>query len=136
MVRVFSLMSIDFVDAPYTLPLPLMWSIVEEQLAIVAANLPILRHVLAAILPHSWMGSSRRKSTGLVPYQSSHQNQKYSLTRMDAGKNKTSVSSTKVGHLQSSSGRRWSDDERSEVHLAANAAPPDGIQVSREFRVS
>ncbi|KAL4877433.1 hypothetical protein BJY04DRAFT_222181 [Aspergillus karnatakaensis] len=52
-VRVFSIISIDFANATFTLPMPLMWSIVEEQLAVVAANLPILRHVFATILPHS-----------------------------------------------------------------------------------
>ncbi|KAL4871487.1 hypothetical protein BDV12DRAFT_194253 [Aspergillus spectabilis] len=66
MVRVFSLISIDFADAAYSFPMPLLWSIIEEQLSIVAANLPILRHVFATILPHSWMGSSRRKATSLA----------------------------------------------------------------------
>jgi hypothetical protein len=53
MVRVFNPISIDFTDATYNLPMPLMWSIIEGQLAIVAANLPILLHVFATILPHS-----------------------------------------------------------------------------------
>lgn len=127
MVRVFSLMSIDFEDAPWTLPLPLMWSIVEEQLAIVAANLPILRHVLAAILPEGWMGSSRRKATGSGRFPSSGQQQKYHMDRL----NKSGGSSARVRAVQGG----WSDDERSETNLAIHGAPPDGIHVARGFEV-
>ncbi|RJE25025.1 hypothetical protein PHISCL_02618 [Aspergillus sclerotialis] len=47
MLRVVSLMKIDFNDATYTLPIPLMWSIVQGQLAIVAANIPLLRRVFS-----------------------------------------------------------------------------------------
>ncbi|KAL4793036.1 hypothetical protein BDV19DRAFT_367248 [Aspergillus venezuelensis] len=136
MVRVFSLINIDFADATYTLPMPLMWSIVEEQLAIVAANLPILRHVFATILPHGWMGSSRRRGTGSEGrYQSSGNQQKYSLTRMDKGVNKSDISSPRVKPVgnQTSS---YTDDDRSETGLAVNGALPSGIQVSKDFRVN
>ncbi|KAL2810034.1 hypothetical protein BJX63DRAFT_423398 [Aspergillus granulosus] len=137
MVRVFSLISIDFADATYTLPEPLMWSIVEEQLAVVAANLPILRHVFATILPQSWLGSSRRKATGSTgAYVGSGQQQKFGLTRMDGGVNKSVVSSTKVRQVQSKVASNWSDDGRSETNLAVSGAPPDGIQISRDFRVT
>ncbi|KAL4888788.1 hypothetical protein BDV59DRAFT_210917 [Aspergillus ambiguus] len=136
MVRVFSLMSIDFQDAPWTLPLPLMWSIVEEQLAIVAANLPILRHVFTSILPEGWLGSSRRRVTDSAKFQSSEQQRQYSLTRMDVGTNKSGVSSARGKTLHGSSLLRWSDDERSETNLAMHGAPPDGIHVAREFEVN
>ncbi|OBT54914.1 hypothetical protein VE04_04924 [Pseudogymnoascus sp. 24MN13] len=63
-IRVMSLLSIDFNDVTSTLPMPLMWSIVEQQLAIVCANLPLLRHVFAAVLPTRWLGSSRHKTGG------------------------------------------------------------------------
>ncbi|KAL4928002.1 uncharacterized protein BDV17DRAFT_292022 [Aspergillus undulatus] len=83
MARVFSLISIDFADATYTLPMPLMWSIVKEQLAIVAANLPVLRHVFATNLPRNWMGSSRRKPTESdARYQSSADPPAGTLPRM------------------------------------------------------
>lgn len=126
MVRVFSLMSIDFEDAPWTLPLPLMWSIIEEQLAIVAANLPILRHVLAFILPNGWMGSSRRKASGSGKFPSSG-NQRYKMDHL----NKGGTSSARVRALHGA----WSDDERSEISLAAHGAPPDGIHVARAFDI-
>ncbi|KAL4919246.1 hypothetical protein BDW62DRAFT_47106 [Aspergillus aurantiobrunneus] len=136
MVRVFSLMRIDFQDAPWTLPLPLMWSIVEEELAVVAANLPIMRHVFATILPNGWIGSSRRKATDSEEHQSSGHQQKYSLTRMDIGISKSAISSPQVRPIHSSPPSRWSDDGRSETNLAEHGAPLDGIHVAREFEVN
>ncbi|KAL4937822.1 hypothetical protein BDV06DRAFT_202191 [Aspergillus oleicola] len=136
MVRVFSLISIDFEDATYTLPMPLMWSIVEEQLAIVAANLPILRHVFATILPRSWMGSSRRKVTSSEGrYQSRDHQQKYSLTRMDQGINKSDISSPKIKPFANQTSW-YSDDDRSEINLAMNGAMPGRIRVARDLQVN
>ncbi|KAL3478514.1 hypothetical protein BJX99DRAFT_269193 [Aspergillus californicus] len=135
MVRVFTLLSIDFTDATYTLPMSLIWIIVEEELAIVAANLPTLRPPFTMILPRGWMGSSRRKDRTSGRDERSGQQHKYSLTRMDGGENKSIVSSS--ARLTTRPGRsEWSDDGRSETNLALGAVPPDGIKIYTQFRVN
>ncbi|KAF9241048.1 hypothetical protein CBS147339_4328 [Penicillium roqueforti] len=138
MVRVDSLMRIDFNDLTYTLPIPLMWSIIEQQLALVAANLPLLRSVFSAVLPGSWLGSSARR-TGTPsgePSAKKRSAQEYSLTRMDAGTNRSEVTADSHKHANHNSQTRWSDDdEQSDTELAANAMPPDGIQIWKAFRV-
>ncbi|KAJ5653790.1 hypothetical protein N7490_000793 [Penicillium lividum] len=137
MVRVVSLMHVNFNDVTYTLPIPLMWSIVEEQLAIVAANLPLLHRVFSSMLPGNWLGSSSdgmgAPSGEINSKKRSKQN--YSLTRMDVGANRSVITS----HNTNSPNRnhtRWSDDDgQSDTELAANGMPPDGIQIWKVFRV-
>ena len=140
MVRVVSLMHINFADVTHTLPLPLMWSIVEEQLAIVAGNLPLLRRVFSAVLPASWLGSSRRGTGQNSKWLGDKQrSQNYSLTRMDAGvSNSKIVSERAKSKGLSTQTTRWSEDGidgRSETELASNGAVPDGIQMWKDFRI-
>ena len=138
MVRVDSLMRIDFNDLTYTLPIPLMWSIVEQQLALIAANLPLLRSVFSAVLPGSWLGSSAR-GTGTPsgePCAKKRSALEYSLTRMDAGTNRSEITADSHKPANQNFQTRWiDDDEQSDTELATNAMPPDGIQIWKDFRV-
>ncbi|KAJ5291235.1 hypothetical protein N7478_000486 [Penicillium angulare] len=139
MVRVVSLMRINFADVTYTLPIPLMWSIVEEQLAIVAANVPLLRPVFSAITPSRWLGSSDRGTGPSYDFglrKGSSKN--YPLTRMDQGVNKIEVTSHQSKGSRQVTTPRWSDDGvdgRSDTGLTLNGAPPDGIHMWQDFRV-
>ncbi|KAJ6103039.1 hypothetical protein N7486_005466 [Penicillium sp. IBT 16267x] len=140
MIRVVSLMRINFADVTYSLPLPLMWSIVEEQLAIIASNLPLLRRVFSAIFPGSWIGSSNDESGWSkrhTPRRKSLPNQ-FAMTRMDVGVNDSQVTSGHSKHGSTAKETRWSDDGldgQSDTDLATNGAPPGGIHMSKEFRV-
>ncbi|KAJ5143706.1 uncharacterized protein N7515_002493 [Penicillium bovifimosum] len=132
MVRVVSLMHVDFNDVTWTLPIPLMWSIIEQQLAIVAANLPLLRRVFSAVIPGSWLGSSGRgTATHTGEFSAKKRSvREYSLTRMDMGSNKSKITSpTRSQKSQNLTVRsRWSDDDgHSVIELAPNEVPPDGI---------
>jgi hypothetical protein len=63
-----SLLTLDFADVTYSLPLPLMWSIIEPELGLVCANLPILPPIWAPYVPPSPSLSStcrRAKITAL-----------------------------------------------------------------------
>ncbi|KAJ5963706.1 uncharacterized protein N7479_003582 [Penicillium vulpinum] len=138
MVRVVSLMNVDFNDLTYTLPIPLMWSMLEQQLAIVAANLPLLRRVFSNVLPRSWLGSSAY-GTGTPSGELSGKKPSargYSLTRMDAGANRSEITSESPKAAASNPQTRWSDDDgQSDTELTVNAMPPDGIQMWKDFRV-
>ncbi|KAL1857598.1 hypothetical protein Daus18300_010238 [Diaporthe australafricana] len=61
-VRLQSLMVISFEDPTYTLPMGLLWTVLEPELAIINANLPLMRRFFAKIIP-KMMSFSRSKST-------------------------------------------------------------------------
>jgi hypothetical protein len=61
-IRMISLGQINFQDITYSLIKPLLWSMVEVQLAIVVMNLPLLPPMMARILPFIRLGAS--KNTG------------------------------------------------------------------------
>lgn len=138
MVRVVSLMRIDFNDVTYTLPIPLMWSIVEQQLAVVAANMPLLRRVFTAVVPGSWLASFSRDTgtpSGVLSGKK-QSGQEYSLTRMDGGANKSEITSKTTKSPRPNVHSRWSEDEgQSDTELAGHGMPPDGIQMWKDFRV-
>ena len=139
-IRIMSLLSIDFNDVTSTLLIPLMWSIVEQQLAIVCANLPLLRHVFAAVLPTRWLGSSQHKTgSGFAGIQlNDGSQQKYGLTLGNIV-NKSEISSGVArARARPVSPMRWSEDNswgHSDTELAGRGVPPGGIHVSKEVQV-
>lgn len=139
-IRVMSLLGIDFNDVTSTLPIPLMRSIVEQQLAIVCANLPLLRHVFAAVLPTRWLGSSRHKTgSGFAAIQVNDGSQKkYGLT-LGSIVNKSDIySGVARDRARPVSPMRWNEDNswgHSDTELTGRGAPPGGIHVSKEVQV-
>ncbi|KAK7701732.1 hypothetical protein SLS64_010180 [Diaporthe eres] len=61
-VRLKSLMIISFEDPTWTLPMGLLWTVLEPELAIINANLPLMRRFFAKIIP-KMLSFSRSKST-------------------------------------------------------------------------
>ncbi|KAG6354943.1 hypothetical protein INS49_004024 [Diaporthe citri] len=61
-VRLKSLTTISFEDPTWTLPMGLLWTVLEPELAIINANLPLMRRFFAKIIP-KMMSFSRSKST-------------------------------------------------------------------------
>lgn len=55
-------MIISFEDPTWTLPMGLLWTVLEPELAIINANLPLMRRFFAKIIP-KMMSFSRSKST-------------------------------------------------------------------------
>lgn len=48
-IRIFSLMDISFTDPTYTLPMGLLWTVLEPELAIIIANASFIRSFLRAV---------------------------------------------------------------------------------------
>ncbi|KAI1101969.1 hypothetical protein F4804DRAFT_314559 [Jackrogersella minutella] len=53
-IRLLSLMDISFTDPTWTLPMGLLWTVLEPELAILVANFPFMRPYLSKILPKKW----------------------------------------------------------------------------------
>lgn len=143
MVRVASLQKIVFDDLSFTLPLPMIWTFLEMDLAVIACNIPLLRPVASFLLPGTWMGSSNDKSNS-CPYGTSNaisndrsrrpNNSPYSQTFVDGGQPENRLSTNQ----RTMFGNRRSDEEadgHSGIELTRHAAPVDGIQVNIDFRV-
>ncbi|KAL4922632.1 hypothetical protein BDW62DRAFT_196636 [Aspergillus aurantiobrunneus] len=133
--RVFGLIKIDFMDMTSTGALPLVWTVLEMNLSVIAANLPVLRHVFAAILPRGWMGSSRRDAADSEGHYHRSDAQRYNSSRVEYRMDKLGAASIKASAIKQSFKSKWRDEDRSDTTLADNGAPPGGIQVSRDFRV-
>lgn len=54
-------MSISFTDPLWTLPMGLLWTVLEPELVIINANLPFLRRYLVQIIPRAFMSTPRSK---------------------------------------------------------------------------
>ncbi|OTA93660.1 hypothetical protein M434DRAFT_64332, partial [Hypoxylon sp. CO27-5] len=50
-IRLKSLMDISFTDPTWTLPMGLLWTVLEPELAILGANFPFMRSYLSKLLP-------------------------------------------------------------------------------------
>lgn len=48
-IRIFSLMDISFTDPTFTLPMGLLWTVLEPELAIIIANASFIRSFLRAV---------------------------------------------------------------------------------------
>lgn len=149
-VRVTSLTKIDYSDVSYTLPIPQLWTFLEIQLALIAANIPLLRPVASAILPSSWMGSSNHDEsthkrswfTGRGALATTRTNANSS--RKDTIENKSGIRTFMRGHKKKKDASvnmwtNWTNNEdgdgRSDVELATNAMDPSGIQVKTDFKI-
>ncbi|PYH91301.1 hypothetical protein BO71DRAFT_401470 [Aspergillus ellipticus CBS 707.79] len=132
MVRIVSLTHIDFGDATYTLPLPLMWSIVEEQVAIVCANLPLLRHTFGGILPARWFDTLRRQTSESSSRTRSPDDSKQGngLSWMSHGVVSANFLFRGMVFERKPTPSWWSHEaSQSDLELAEHGAPPDGIKV-------
>lgn len=144
-VRLVSLIHIDFTDATYTLTEPLMWTIIEQELALTTANLPLLRHIFAHILPRGWLASSRRKYNYNTNCQyrmndSSRRREgdnlhNYNLRPMNPGVHQSDMSSSAPLKKNGMGATVGSVADDSDTELAAHGAPLDGIHVLREFQL-
>lgn len=148
-VRVTSLTDIDYNDVSYTLPIPQLWTFLEIQLALIAANIPLLRPIASVIVPSSWMGSSNHDEstnkrswfTGRGGISTSRTKANYSLT--DPIESKSAIRTFVRGHKKKDAGgNMWSNwtnneetDGHSDVELATHAMAPDGIQVKTDFKI-
>ncbi|PWY88277.1 hypothetical protein BO70DRAFT_259365, partial [Aspergillus heteromorphus CBS 117.55] len=53
-VRLFSLIAIDFTDVTYSAQMGIMWSVLEPELAVICANMPLLKTFLSRMLPKAF----------------------------------------------------------------------------------
>ncbi|KAF2087760.1 hypothetical protein K490DRAFT_65599 [Saccharata proteae CBS 121410] len=62
-IRIESLLAISFTDPTWTLPSGLMWTVLEPELGIINANLPVIRPLLVSLFPRIFGSTRERRST-------------------------------------------------------------------------
>lgn len=63
-VRIKSLTDISFTDPTYTLPMGLLWTVLEPELAIINANLPLMRRLFVKFAPKLFSFTRTKRSMG------------------------------------------------------------------------
>ncbi|KAJ5639974.1 uncharacterized protein N7484_007836 [Penicillium longicatenatum] len=136
-IRLISIYKLDFEDPTFTLLDPIMWTVLEPQLAIICANMPFFKTIIAAIAPS--LGSTADRKYGRSSERTfdrlgqSATNGNYSMDPLD-----TKTHTVKVGNDFDSTEminvevKSVNSDE--EQRLASNAGPY-GISVVQKFDV-
>ncbi|KAL4767914.1 hypothetical protein BDW60DRAFT_211519 [Aspergillus nidulans var. acristatus] len=137
-ISIVRLMAIDF-DSTYRLPMGVLWTVLEPQLAIICANMSVLKPILPQMFPRLF-DSSHQKSYGVSDRQAFERLDKrgYSLGKVSRNQLDTHVSgsgglkeryTTTLRSIDEES--RCSDQQR----LRDHAQQPSGINIVQNFDV-
>ncbi|KAJ5684618.1 uncharacterized protein N7477_000963 [Penicillium maclennaniae] len=137
-IRLISIYKLNFEDPTYTMLDPIMWTVLEPQLAIICANMPFFKTIIAAFAPAMGSSSDRKYGAGVssgrtfdrLGYSANHET--YNMDPLD-----TKTHTVNVGHDFGSSKTANADVESvssDEQRLAAHAGPY-GISVIQKFDV-
>lgn len=97
-IRLKSLMEIDFENITKSVQMGVMWTIIEPELAIICANMPLLKTILARMMPGLF--STPRKNYGVSDpqtferLQEQQSGQIYPMNRFDHDAVHTNISTT------------------------------------------
>ncbi|KAJ6131223.1 hypothetical protein N7523_001683 [Penicillium sp. IBT 18751x] len=137
-IRLISIYKLDFEDPTYTMLDPIMWTVLEPQLAIICANMPFFKTIIAAFAPAMGSSSDRKYGPGVssgrtfdrLGYSANHET--YNMDPLD-----TKTHTVNVGHDFDSSKTANADIESvsSDEQRLASHAGPYGISVIQKFDV-
>ncbi|KAJ5812170.1 hypothetical protein N7474_008471 [Penicillium riverlandense] len=148
-IRLKSLMEIDFTDITYSVQMGVMWTVIEPELAIICSNMPLLKTVLSRMAP-GLFSASRTKYGVSDPQtferlQDQQSSNIYPMNQMDHEAVRTHISSKNINESQrdlygEGDGPLVPSDGSIEdlgpngkhVH---NGSPPGGINVTQNFVV-
>ncbi|KAL4806820.1 hypothetical protein BDV18DRAFT_159989 [Aspergillus unguis] len=133
-IRLVALMAIDFNDITSSVQMGVCWTVLEPELAIICANMPLMRPILSRIFPGVF--STRQKTYGASDPQAFERlgdagGYGYSLGRVEHGSHKAFGSVT-------TGARRSLDDESHESDqqgLCDHAQGVAGINVTQSFKL-
>lgn len=149
MIRLKSLMEIDFTDITYSVQMGVMWTVIEPELAIICANMPLLKTVVSRMAP-GLFSSSRTKHGVSDPQtferlQDQQSSNIYPMNKMGLGAVRTHISSKNINESQKDLyGERDGPLDPSEESVedlrpngkhVRNDTPPGGINVTQNFVV-
>ncbi|KAJ6031354.1 hypothetical protein N7540_002086 [Penicillium herquei] len=142
-VRLVSLMAIDFSDITGSVQMGVMWTVIEPELAIICANMPLLKTIVARIAPSLF---STGKTYGVSDpqtferLQDSQKNNIYPMNRFDHEAVHTHISTTNGGESQRDLADRGRNTyvtsyDTGESHSNLSVTPPGTINVMHDFSI-
>ncbi|KAI9823825.1 MAG: hypothetical protein M1819_001126 [Sarea resinae] len=139
-VRMQSLLVLNFADFSYSMINPVFWTVTEPSLAIISACLPMLRPVLNYVFPKNFWGKSSRdqRSTGNPISKSFERLEEgnYPLTRVDLGVTTTDIAAnTSESNLKGPTGTARSLDDETDSVRRVSQDLGGGINVKQEWKV-
>jgi hypothetical protein len=103
-IRLKSLMEIDFSDITYSVQMGVMWTTLEPQLAIICANMPFLKTILTKMVPGLFSTNRTKQSiTGQQTFERLEEQQSnniYPMNRMGHPVVRTNISSANTTESQ------------------------------------
>ncbi|PYI11753.1 hypothetical protein BO78DRAFT_413562 [Aspergillus sclerotiicarbonarius CBS 121057] len=93
-VRLFSLMAISFTDITHSVQMGVMWTVLEPELAIICANMPLLKVLLSRMFPKVFSTAGKKYSvSNPQAFEQLHeQGAIYPMNRLDHEPVKTKIS--------------------------------------------
>jgi hypothetical protein len=142
-------MEIDFTDITYSVQMGVMWTVIEPELAIICANLPLLKTVLSRMAPGLF--STGRTKYGVSDPQAFERLQDqqssniYPMNQMDHEAVRTHISSTNTNESQRAlygkedgpfvPSKESVEDRRLNGKHVRKDSPPGAINVTQNFVV-
>ncbi|KAJ9215666.1 hypothetical protein DTO166G4_2772 [Paecilomyces variotii] len=141
-VRLASLVAIDFTDITYSVQMGVMWTVLEPELAIICANMPVMKPILSRVFPNLFPSSKRRthRISGPQVFERLDEHGVYPLDRVghshlgadiSAGCSQPKKDYT-TATMESMDEMPGDSDQQG---LRENAQSPDGINVTKHFDI-
>ncbi|KAJ9283599.1 hypothetical protein DTO027B5_9056 [Paecilomyces variotii] len=141
-VRLASLMAIDFTDITYSVQMGVMWTVLEPELAIICANMPVMKPILSRVFPNLFPSSNRRTYgvPGPQAFERLDEHSVYPLSRVGHGHLRADISAGcshpnneyMITTMESMDEMPRDSDQQG---LRENAQSPDGINVTKHFDI-
>ncbi|KAJ5613820.1 hypothetical protein N7528_007474 [Penicillium herquei] len=145
-VRLVSLMAINFTNITGTVQMAVMWTVIEPELAIICANMPLMKTIIARIAPNLFSTGKARYGVSdpqtFERLQDSQKNNIYPMNRLDHEAVRTHISTTNRGpgesqrHLAGNETNTYvTSHDTGESHSNLSVTPPGTINVIHDFTI-
>ncbi|KAJ6096877.1 hypothetical protein N7486_007623 [Penicillium sp. IBT 16267x] len=142
-VRLVALRAIDFDNITGSVQMGVMWTVIEPELAIICANMPLLKTVLARVAPSLFStgrkGYSGSGSQTFERLQDSQARNIYPMNRFDHEPVHTQILTTHESESQRNLADKGANafvaSDTVESHSNLSSTPPGAINVTHDFHV-
>lgn len=142
-------MEIDFTDITYSVQMGVMWTVIEPEIAIVCANMPLLKTILATMAPGLFSTGRGRSRYGVSDPQTferlQESNNIYPMNQRDHEAVRTHISGTGTNESQTDlygkgnktfvASKESDEDLRPNGRHVRRDSPPGAINVTQDFTV-
>ncbi|KAJ5738593.1 hypothetical protein N7493_001748 [Penicillium malachiteum] len=143
-VRLVALMAINFTNITGSVQMAVMWTVIEPELAIICANMPLMKTIIARVAPNLFSTGKARYGVSdpqtFERLQDSQRNNIYPMNRLDHEPIRTHISTTNGGESQRNlagheTNTYVTSHDTGESHSNLSVTPPGTINVMHDFSI-